>query len=268
MSNPHDGHRNRMRQRIAAEGLRSLAPHEVLEYFLYAFVPRRNTNDIAHRLLARFHSLSGVLDADYNALLDVEGVTANAALFLTNLPALAILYKQDKMRADGIFIFPGSAAYYFNELIGYSPVEELAALCLDVKGKLLSTVRFSVDDIRSVPLDMRKLVKELLDVRACGVIVAHNHPSGDVTPSAADYAVLHNLQTALAPLHITVLDCLVVGCGNAFSMMQTDSNAPDLHFAETAASAMGEGHPVDAGTPIDDETEYRLLFNRNDIPKQ
>ena len=84
-NNPHEGHRERLREKIRKNGIKDLEPHEVLEYLLFSFVPRRNTNDIAHRLLHKFGSLSAVFDADYNALVEVEGMTQNAALFITQI---------------------------------------------------------------------------------------------------------------------------------------------------------------------------------------
>ena len=76
----HEGHRDRMRERILLSGIESLQPHEVLEYLLYHAIPRKDTNGIAHELISKFGSFNGVLNADYDALLDVNGMTANAAL--------------------------------------------------------------------------------------------------------------------------------------------------------------------------------------------
>lgn len=75
----HEGHRDRMRERILLSGIESLQPHEVLEYLLYHAIPRKDTNGIAHELISKFGSFNGVLNADYDALLDVNGMTANAA---------------------------------------------------------------------------------------------------------------------------------------------------------------------------------------------
>ncbi|MBQ4444243.1 MAG: hypothetical protein II896_06290 [Clostridia bacterium] len=251
--NPHDGHRERLRAKIRKDGLNSLEPHEVLEYFLYPFVPRRNTNDIAHALLHKFGSLSGVLEADCAALADVDGMTANAALFLSQLPAFLVMYKMDKATKKNNFLAPAEAAVYLNELIGQRPTECFAALALDVKGNLIGTVQFESTRADSVAVDVRKLVKELLLIRATGVIVAHNHPSGDVTPSMEDGDMLELLRSAFAPLDINLLDCLIVGGGKAVSMMRrqaakgTDTRVP---------------WEIDAGVPT--EEEYNLLFNRND----
>lgn len=259
----HDGHRERMRERIRKEGLSSLAPHEVLEYFLFSFVPRRNTNDIAHRLLHRFGSLAGVLDADYSSLCEVEGMTANAALFLSQIPALLVQYKLNKALTVPVCV-GNDAALYVSELIGNSPVERSVVLALDVKGNLLDTIEFDSESSDKVQLDLRRLVKELLSVRAAAVIVAHNHPSGDVSPSQQDLAVCQTLRTSLEPLSIRLLDCLIVGGGRAVSLMGTaePEQKQRLAFAETAIAGTGDWHEIDAGEPI--ENEFNLLFNRNE----
>ena len=82
----HDGHRQRMRERIASDGIRSLHDHEVLEYLLFPFVPRRNSNEIAHRLMEKFGTFSEVFNADAADLAAVAGMTGNAALFFSGLP--------------------------------------------------------------------------------------------------------------------------------------------------------------------------------------
>lgn len=89
----HDGHRDRMRERIRRSGLSTLQEHEMLEYILYAFVPRKDTNEIAHALIDRFGSFAGVLNADEKRLAEIAGMTENAALFLCNLPDVFRAYR-------------------------------------------------------------------------------------------------------------------------------------------------------------------------------
>lgn len=254
---PHEGHRNRMRERILRDGLENLAPHEVLEYFLYAFTPQRDTNLLAHRLLARFGSLSGVLDAGYDNLLKVKGITPNAALFLSQTATLTAMYKADKIkRSTEGPMSPSRAAEYANDLIGYRPFEHAVALLLDAKGTLLHAMVLESDARDHVSLDMAALAKEAIRTRATNAIVAHNHPSGDVTPSEADTATCETIRQALATLHITLLDCLIVANGNAYSMMHRPLSA--ANGADPEAAVGGE---LTAGEPINGE--YDLLFNRN-----
>ncbi|MBQ9144939.1 MAG: RadC family protein [Clostridia bacterium] len=227
MSGTHDGHRERMRQRIRQAGLRSLQPHEVLEYFLYSFIPRRNTNDIAHELLARFHSLSGVLEAPYEHLLEVPGMTANAALFLTQLPEISSLYKISKGRRVNFANAPHEIAEYACRLIGHQPEEVFAVFCLDAKGNLLHTIEKSIGAADAVNINVRTLMREVVASRAINVVVAHNHPSGDVHPSDNDIKFTRRLLVAMNVLNITLLDSLVVSEFEAYSVLSlVDKSAP------------------------------------------
>lgn len=251
--NPHEGHRDRLRNRIRTEGLAHLAPHEVLEYLLFSFVPRRNTNEIAHDLLERFGSIDKVMDADYAALREAKGMTDNAALFLKQMPALVVLYKTERAKNSGMnFLDPNVAAVYLNDLIGNHPTEQCAALGVDARGNMVGTVCFESDVVDRVAINVRRLAKELLLMRAAGVVVAHNHPSGDVSPSAEDEAAYRNLVQALGSLSINLLDCIIVGGGKAYSMtLPAEGASPDA-----------KGREMDAG--VADEKEFNLLFNRND----
>lgn len=105
--NIHENHRQRMRARIAKGGIEKLQDHELLEYLLYPFVPRRDTNPLAHRLIEKFGSLAGVLSADVNVLSEVSGMTFNASLFLTNLMGdrRAVQAKLRLERAFSRFLF-------------------------------------------------------------------------------------------------------------------------------------------------------------------
>ena len=248
MNHPHEGHRERLREKIRKDGLSGLEQHEVLEYLLFPFIPRRNTNDIAHLLLARFGSLAAVFDADYNALREIDGMTDNAALFLTQMPSLVVQYKLSKATRQRNYLDPDQAVVHLNELIGHEPVECLAALAVDAKGNLLGTIHMRSSRADAVNVDIRKVVKELLLLRAFGVVIAHNHPSGDVNPSADDKAACLSIQAALAPLDIALLDCLIVGDGKAYSLMRS-------------ADGVTFGREIDAGMPQDGE--YDLLYNRN-----
>ena len=95
MKNVHDGHRERVRDKIRKGGLPSFQQHEVLEYLLFPFIPRKDTNEIAHALIDKFSSFAGVLNASERDLKSVSGMTDNAALFLSKLPEIMKLYVND-----------------------------------------------------------------------------------------------------------------------------------------------------------------------------
>lgn len=248
----HEGHRDRLRQKIEQGGLKSLVPHEVLEYFLFAFVPRRNTNDIAHRLLKTFGSLSAVCDADVGELEQVEGMTHNAALFLSQLPTFASLYKADKAKRSS-FKDAHEWARYLCELIGREPTEQLLILCLDVKGNLLKNVWLTTDQETTVAVTVRRIVKEVLLTHAANVVVGHNHPSQDVRPSREDIRFCASLKTALSTVDVPLIDCVIVTQQQARSI---------LSVSETSVSPSGiaEGKPIDTGYDFDAQEEDELSW--------
>ena len=220
----HEGHRNRLCERIRTQGIGSLYDHEILEYLLYPFLPRRNTNDIAHNLLAVFGTLAGVLDAQYDALMRVEGVTDRMALFLSNVPAVFAQYNAEKHRRSGMFATPLAAAQYLCSHLGNMPYECFMALCLDAKGNLLQVVQMRSDAANSLQVNMRNLLRELVHSRAVNVVVGHNHPSGDASPSPHDYALLDALRRVLVDVGICLVDCIVVA-GDAYTSMVACENS-------------------------------------------
>ena len=259
----HSGHRERLRTRIREYGLASLAPHEVLEYLLFPFVPRRNTNDIAHALLDAFGDLPGVLEADSRALASVVGMTQNAALFLANLLTINSLYTLEKNKAASGFDDPAKAVRYLCHRIGHMPYENFAALCLDAKGKLLHVVQFESQNANYVQINVRNLLKQLVCTRAVNVIVAHNHPSGDVTPSDEDRALFLYLKEVLSHVEITLLDCLIVAGTRSFSFVAEEEFRARLHV-EAPIAAEAKPRPRKRTPPRADADEMDLLHAPHD----
>lgn len=256
----HTGHRERMRERIRQNGLDSLQPHEILEYLLFSFVPRRNTNDIAHRLIAEFGSLSNVLDAPYESLVGVEGMTKNAALFLTSLPAIDAVCCDEKRSRAGHYDNPTKAAQYLCSRIGNLPYECFAALCLDAKGNLLGVVQFRSSGANYVHINVRELVRRLVLSRAVNVVIAHNHPSGNTTPSDQDVALYKYLQEVMRSVDINILDCMIVA-GNKYFSFFSNYDLPTAKQARIAADPTKPSRKMED----DEENEFNLLFPSNTL---
>ena len=133
----HSGHRSRMRERILREGLSSLEDHEILEYLLYHVISRQNTNELAHRLLNRFGTLSGVLEAPMEELSSVEGVGVTAAMFLHSYPEMFHLYQLDKAKkVRRLCSFPEIGEYALSWLSGQKR-EQVLFVLLDAMNRIL-----------------------------------------------------------------------------------------------------------------------------------
>ena len=197
----HDGHRARKKEQFRRQGLDGFADHEVLELLLYYAIPRKDTNEIAHRS-------------------KVDGVGESAALFLTLLPQV----QKRAMRSGGkerVLNSVDKCGRYFLELLGHERQELLYQACLDGKGKLLSCKKLSQGSADCTALSVRQVVENALLSGASAVVLAHNHPSGVALPSESDRAVTLWVRDALKTMDIRLLDHIIVADNDFVSMNQS-----------------------------------------------
>lgn len=211
----HDGHRERMRERIRRSGLSALQEHEMLEYILYAFIPRKDTNEIAHALIDKFGSFAGVLNADENRLAEVAGMTANAALFISALPDVFRAYIDDLDKQKPSLKGRGVARSYMgNRLYGVKE-EQLHVAALDAHDNLICCRCISKGSGDAVELSVRAIVDFALNNKASGLLVAHNHPSGNVNPSQKDIEMTKELYITLSSVGVELQDHFIF-CGSEY----------------------------------------------------
>ena len=219
MDGIHEGHRARMKKKLLENGERSLADHELLEVLLYYAIPRRDTNELAHRLLKQFGSLRGVLSAPVQELACVSGVGQQAALLLGMVPILC--RRAAQREKEQILNSVDACGAYFTELLGSSRREMLWQVCLDGKGKLLTCRCIGKGTVSASPVHVRQVVENALYAGASTIILAHNHPSGVALPSDADVLVTRRIQEALAPLGIRLADHIIVADDDYVSMAES-----------------------------------------------
>ena len=207
--NVHDGHRQRMRERIKANGLDGLQDHEVLEYLLFGFIPRRDTNELAHRLLGEFGSLANVLNADVSHLADVSGMTENAALFLSVLPDVFRKYLRD-LRTDSIRLSTrGEVSDYLGRYFVGLDEERVYAVALDIHDDLIACELIASGSRAQVDLKPAKIVDFAKKHKAVGVVIAHNHPGGSENPSNDDICLTREIFTLLDMMGYKLHDHLI-----------------------------------------------------------
>ena len=205
----HDGHREKMRHRFQETGLEGFADHEALELLLYYAIPRRDTNELAHRLLARYGSLAALLQAPIEDLQRVEGVGESAAVLLKLVPAF--VYKAQRSAGqETVLNSTEKAGRYLLTRFAGERNEVIYQLCLDRKGKLLACKRLSEGGSAAAELNIRRLVENALLSSASAVILSHNHPSGIALPSREDYATTQQAQDALRTIGVELLDHIIV----------------------------------------------------------
>ncbi len=216
----HDGHRARKKQQFLRHGADSFADHELLELALFYAVPRRDTNQSAHRLLETFGSLQGVLNAPVEELQKVEGIGENAAVFLHLISSLPERAKKTRPKERNLNS-PEKCGRYLLHLLGGETREVLYQICLDGKGKLLLCYQLSRGDMDSAALSVKQVVNNAISCGASAVVLGHNHPSGIALPSEEDRAVTLRVCDALKTLDIRLLDHIVVADGDYVSMAQS-----------------------------------------------
>lgn len=208
--NLHEGHRERMRARFLKTGLDGFDDHTALELLLFYSIPRGDTNGIAHRLMERFGSFSGVLDASIEELQKVPGIGERSAFLLKMIPEFSRRYQEDRHSMGTILDSSEKIGNYLrNKYIGRTN-EVVYLICLDNKKKLLYCDILTEGTINSAPITVRSIVEIAMRVGAASVVISHNHPQGFALPSADDIATTQKLRTALQMVSVELLDHIIV----------------------------------------------------------
>ena len=201
----HKGHRQRMRARIEHGGIDGLQDHEVLEYMLYSFVPRRDTNEIAHRLIDTFGSLARVFNCDAKHLAQISGMTENAALFLSSMPD--IIRKYINGGNDRICLSSrGEARDYLCKLFVGLEEERVYAVALDTQDNVLACELIAKGSRAQVDLKATQIADFAKKHKAVNVLIAHNHPSGSAFPSSDDISLTREICALLRMMDFNLED--------------------------------------------------------------
>ena len=208
--NIHRGHRERLKRKFLATSGEDLEPHELLEILLFYALPQKNTNEIAHELLRTFGSVSGVLEADINDLIKVEGIKEHSATLLKLQLLVFRTYLKEKNDMKNRVLTEEMVPGYVKSLFfGYKD-EVMFAIMLDAEKRLISAVKLSEGTKYKAPLYSRELIRRVMEANADYVILAHNHPSGDVMPSKGDLHTTNVAEVALSYVNVRLLDHLIV----------------------------------------------------------
>ena len=214
----HEGHRKRTREKYRRNGLDGFADHEVLELLLFYANKRSDTNETAHRLLRRFGSLSAVLEASYDELVQVEDVGDVAATLITMVPALFRRYSDDKVSSITEIVSSQQAIDYSKPKFFGLSTERGALIFLDSQNRVKNFIFVCEGSLNTTSLDIRKCVQLALNNNASSVILVHNHPTGVASPSRADVETTQALVSAMMPIGIAVSDHIILTDSESFSM--------------------------------------------------
>jgi DNA repair protein RadC len=211
---------DRPRERLLKSGAASLSDAELLALFLHTGVPGSTAVDVARSLLRRFGSLRALLDASAGALQAERGVGEARAATLVAVSELCRRMLAEKARESPLLNSPGAVEDFLRLKIGTLPSEVFLCLYLDTRHQLIDIREEAHGSLTRVAVYPREIVRRALSLNAAALIVAHNHPSGGVQPSASDRKLTKALQDALGLIDVKLLDHFVVAANEICSFAQ------------------------------------------------
>ncbi|KKQ81500.1 MAG: repair protein radC-like protein [Parcubacteria group bacterium GW2011_GWF2_38_76] len=208
-NNPSEGHRKRLRQRFLQWGLDGFLDYEIIELLLTLGTPRRDCKILAKGAIKQFKGLRGVLDASIEELQQVKGIGPSNAFGIKLFQAISERYAKEKIDTKIVLDSPGVVFEYLREKIGKQKKEHFAVLYLDSKNGLIADI-VSIGTLNASLVHPREVFDKAVLCHASHIIVAHNHPSGDSTPSGDDIITTKRLVEAGKILGIAVADHIIV----------------------------------------------------------
>ena len=207
------GHRKRLRARLLASGPEAVAEHELIEMTLFLALPRRDTKEIARALLTRFGSYAAVFAAPVPQLLKVEGLGEAGMAALKIVHAAAMRLGRAEVMHRPVLGNWHKLLEYLHAQLAREQVEQFRLLFLDSKNRLLADEAQARGTVNHTPVYPREVARRALELGAEGLILVHNHPSGDPTPSAPDIDMTQQVCAAVELFGVRVLDHVIIGNG-------------------------------------------------------
>jgi DNA repair protein RadC len=215
-----EGHRARMRTRLLTAGPDSLNDQDLLEMLLFLALPRRDTKATARALLARFGSFANVIAAPVNDLRSVEDMKDSGPAALKLVQAAALRLARAELVDRPLLNNWDRLMAYLNAALAREQVEQFRVLFLDTRNRLLGDEAQARGTVNHTPVYPREVVRRALELQATALILVHNHPSGDPTPSRDDIDMTREVKQAAQALAIVLHDHVIVGNGRWLSFRQ------------------------------------------------
>lgn len=218
LQQPHYlGHRQRLRDKLLNNGSEALADYELLELVLSIAIPRRDVKPLTKELINTFKTFGGVITANQSDLKQVKGVGDTVIATLKIIEASQIKTLKDKIENTSIISSWTELIDYCKLNIGNKDTEEFHILYLNTKCHLIKDETHSTGTINTSSVYPREILKEVLKIGATSIIIVHNHPTGDTTPSKADIQITNKIKETLKTIDVSLHDHLIVAKGNYIS---------------------------------------------------
>ena len=210
-------HRRRLRERLTRSGAQAMADYELLELVLFRAIPRQDVKPLARRIIETFGSFNAALSAPPERLKAVMGIGDAVIGEMKIVEAAAHRLAQSRVIDRQAIAGWDALVRYCRTSMAHRETEQFRILFLDTKNVLIADEAQAKGTVDHVPVYPREVVKRALELNASAIILVHNHPSGDPTPSDADIAVTRQIKDAAETLSITLHDHLVIGAAEEFS---------------------------------------------------
>ena len=206
----HNGHRQRLREKLTSAGSDALHDYELLELYLFRSIPRRDVKPIAKNLIAKFGDLGGVAAAPPEQLTQIKGISEKTASELKLIQALSERLAREQVIGKPVISSWSALVGYCRTALQFERTEQFRVLFLDRKNRLIADEILGRGTIDHAPVYPREVVKRALAHEASALILVHNHPSGDATPSQTDIEMTRTLAEVCQPFDIVLHDHLVI----------------------------------------------------------
>lgn len=213
-------HRSRLRERFRKAGAEGMHDYELLELLLTYAIPRRDVKPLAKKLIEKFGSLSGVLDAPQKELEAVKGLGAMSASLIRLVKELYCTYLSEDIMERDVLSSPESVLNFVRVKMAGLSNEAFMVIYMNVKNEVIEHALLYEGTVDNVAVYPRRVIESALSNHATGIILVHNHPSGNTMPSGEDRVLTQEIAEAASTLDIRVLDHLIVGKDGYFSFME------------------------------------------------
>jgi len=211
-TSPHyHGHRERLRERFRDAGAEAVSDYELLELLLFRAIPRRDIKPLAKNLITTFGSFAEVISAPIARLAEVKGLGTTAITELKIIHAAANRLARGQVRKRPVLSSWSNVIDYCRTTMAFAEKEQFRVLFLDKRNQLIVDEVQQTGTVDHTPVYPREVVKRALELSATALILVHNHPSGDPTPSGADIEMTRTIVEVAKPLGIAVHDHIIVG---------------------------------------------------------
>lgn len=218
--NIHKGHRERVRKKFLKTKLEGFSDIEKLEFLLFYARPGIDTNVIAHNLINKFKTIGRVFDASIEQLKEVDGISEATAVLIKLIPEMSKEYINSKSELMVMDNYKTVRDYFKSQFVGERN-ELIKVACVDDKLRLIACETISEGTPDSALVNIRKLVEFTYKNNCGSIILAHNHPNGDLLPSDEDIKVTKNMYKSLKPIGIDLIDHIIVAGGQAISLKES-----------------------------------------------